>query len=240
MSVSEAATSLSSVHPDRKWPSLSEEELALMELRLDPWYEKIPEELIPHFIREAIRMGKEAARSHAGDWPLVKLVNTIISRNVRVRFHDRHPTEPHIRAQYTRKPPTIDVYRSSIDELRAFFSTFADGIRDEDLIRLHLFHEWFHHLEETSLGRTDLRLPRVPVGKRGPLTIRRPLHRTREIAAHAFTRQAMNLPWSPLLIDRLISLTRKGKSTSEIRESFQEIRGAAKRILHPDPPAPVE
>jgi hypothetical protein len=224
---------LSEIRIDRMWPVLSPAHLALLELRRDPYFDKIPEDRIPFYIEEAIRFGQEAAQSHASDWTLKELINRIIRSGVRVRFADRHPEDASVRAQYTRRPATIDVYRSSLDELREFFSNMGESVPEEELIRLHLFHEWFHHLEEKTYGRTDLFLPKVVVGRRGPFSVRKPIYRTREIAAHAFTQEAMVLEWSPSLIDQLISLARKGWSKSRIREHFHELKRKADALFAP-------
>ena len=77
-------------------------------------------------------------------------------------------------------------------------------MRREDLIALHLIHEWFHHLEVSRIGRTDLRLPQVVTTRLGPFPVRRPLKKTREIAAHAFVQEMMGLSFYPLLLDHLL------------------------------------
>ena len=114
------------------------------------------------------------------------------------------------------------MYRSSLEQLSRFFDTTGRPVRREDLIALHLVHEWFHHLEVRRIGRTDLRLPRVPTTRIGPVSLKQPLKKTREIAAHAFTQEVMGLSFYPLLLDRLLLHARPGLGQATDPHPFRE------------------
>ena len=130
---------------------------------------------------------------------MARLINRVIQSGVRDPFMERegHDSTGWIRAQYRRKPPTIEIYKPSLKQLGRFFRQSGYHVNPDDLIALHLYHEWFHHLESSSLGRTDHRLPKAEKKRWGPLVFRRRIHRLREIAAHAFTQSDSVCPGLP-------------------------------------------
>jgi hypothetical protein len=101
---------------------------------------------------------------------------------------------------------------------------------------MHLYHEWFHYLEEKKFGRTDFLLPKVTIKQWGPFTFKKPLYRTREIAAHTFTQKMLQLPWSPLLLDQLLLLRHEGWNRGQIREHFKQIRQRFDKIRQASKP----
>jgi hypothetical protein len=223
---------LNQVRLERTWPSLSTPALALAELEQDETHPLLSARLKFHLLQRALQLGEHAAdnRNYGGD--LARLMNRMIQSGVRVRFIDNQHGQNHwVRAQYLAKPKIIEINRASLDQLRHFFERSGDGVQEDDIIALHLYHEWFHHLETTRLGRADLRLPRAVKKRWGPITFRQPVRRTREIAAHAFTQKAMNLNWSPLLLDYLLLLTEKGWSVSKIRDHFAEMNDRYKALM---------
>ncbi|MFD1426387.1 hypothetical protein JOD24_002962 [Kroppenstedtia sanguinis] len=211
---------------ENNWPTLSPTVLALTELEQDETYPLLPEDRVTHYLEEAISFGKNAARGEQYEGDLAPLINRVIQSGVRIRFMEQkgQNSSSWIRAQYRRKPPTIEIYKPSLKQLKQFFRQSGYLIHPDDLIALHLYHEWFHHLESSSLGRTDHRLPKVEKKRWGPLVFRSRIHRLREIAAHAFTQSALNLSWSPLWLDHLLLLTDRGWSKSQIRDHFLQLQ----------------
>jgi hypothetical protein len=102
-------------------------------------------------------------------------------------------------------------------------------LHEEDIIAIHLYHEWFHFLEERKSGRTDLRLPKVIVSKTGSYKHKKTIAKTREIAAHAFTQRALQLSWSPLLLDYLLTYKKQGKEV--IRSQFKKMKESYELLL---------
>jgi hypothetical protein len=223
---------LSSLSFWREWPMLPLEHLAFMELKQDEVYTFIPQEKIYSYIKQAIQIGTELANRvlPSDKYTLTSLINDLMKQGIKIRFLPKHPTNIWVRAQYTHHPPTIHVYRSSLDQIHHFFQQTKETVIEEDLITLHLYHEWYHHLEEKRFGRTDLKLPKVVIKQWGPILLKKTVYRTREIAAHAFTQTAMKLDWSPLLLDHLLLLSHEGWSRSQIREHFQQIRQEVKQL----------
>ncbi|PTX59341.1 hypothetical protein C8P63_11236 [Melghirimyces profundicolus] len=228
---------LKTIPLEKFWPTLPADALAFTELEQDEMYPFLPTRLIPRYLEEAMAFGREAAKGESCGGDLTRLINRILRSGVRVDFVRRKVTDPGgwVRAQYRPKPPTIEIYRSSMDQLRTFFEQSVHRVAEDDLIALHLYHEWFHHLESTRFGRADHRLPKVRKKRWGPFVFRQRVYRLREIAAHSFTQETMELSWSPLWLDHLLLLTEKGWSKSRIREHFRQLNDRFEALIAPPP-----
>ncbi len=220
---------------EKNWPTLSPVVLALIELEQDEMYPLIPEQMISNYLEEAISFGENAARGELYEGDLARLINRVIQSGVKIRFVERegHDSTGWIRAQYRRKPPTIEIYKPSLKQLGRFFRRSGYHVNPDDLIALHLYHEWFHHLESSSLGRTDHRLPKAEKKRWGPFVLRRRIHRLREVAAHSFTQSALGLSWSPLWLDHLLLHSDQGWSKSQIRDHFQRLQEKYRSLTKP-------
>ncbi|MCS1351518.1 hypothetical protein [Mechercharimyces sp. CAU 1602] len=211
----------------RTWPTLDEVSLAYMELEQDSYFSLFSSADITTYIDRSLHYGKQAAQKIAlpTSSGLDELLNVVLRSGAAVRFDDGTSSQSHwVRAQYKPKEKQIVIYRSSLEQLRQFFARAHFNVSPDDLIALHLYHEWFHHLEVTRLGRTDRSLPKIIVHKWGPFKQRAYVERTREIAAHAFTQHALGISWYPSLLDHLLHYEEKGWSNGRIREHFQQIR----------------
>lgn len=217
---------LSSVALERLWPVLPAPVLALSELEQDEVYPHLNKRKIGTYLNRALSIGREAAREFRYEGNLKTLLNRMIQSGIRIRFQEGEaPQETGwVRAQYRTHPPTITVYRSSIEQLSHFFRTSGHTVRKDDLVALHLIHEWFHHLEMNRIGRTDLRLPKVPTRHLGPVALKQPVKKTREIAAHAFTQETMGLAFYPLLLDHLLLHNDRGWTKQQIRRHFEKMK----------------
>lgn len=214
--------SLRSLQIDRIWPVLSTESLSYLELQQDPYFIYIPQEQIQACLNQAIAHGQELANRQPRHTNYKNLLNDLLRQRITIRFHQQHPTNPTIRAQYTRKPPTIEIFRNSIQQMQSFFEQSISAIDEEELISLHLYHELFHHLEnQTKANRIRIQ---CTIKQWGPFAIKKELITVREIAAHAFTQSMMKLNWSPLLIDRLIDYFNQGWTNEQIREHFAKVK----------------
>jgi hypothetical protein len=222
---------LSFVYLDSIWPVIPLEVLAIAELEQDELFEHLPKNQIPFYIENSIQHGKDIAQSFASSsFELKELINKIIKQRVSIHLIQQHPTDHRIRAQYIKKPPRIQIYRTSIQQIKDFFLKMKLLVYEDDIIALHLLHEWFHHLEEKEYGQTDLLFPKIKVKQWGPFISTKTIRKTREIAAHSFTQTALNLKWSPLLLDYLLMLTQQGMDRIQIREHFQELKN---RFIYP-------
>lgn len=225
-------TSLKSVSLERIWPTVEAKVLAFSELKQDELYPNIRPNQIESYIEGALEFGRQAGSEYTYDGNLAPLMRYIAASDTRVSFLDEKVQDGDklIRAQYERKPANILVYRPSLEQMDRFFLKGGFRICQEDLMALHMCHEWFHHLEETRFGRTDRQLPKIVMRKVGPVAFRHPVESTREIAAHAFTQQVMGLSWYPLLLDVLIAQSDRKVNKAQIRDSFQRLKHEFEKV----------
>lgn len=218
---------------ERIWPVLNAEVLAYTELKDDELYPHIRPNQILSYIEGAMEFGRQSGIKYEYSGDLAPLMAHIVESGARVTFIDqkKHEGEKLVRAQYERKPANILVYRPSLEQMDHFFLKSGFRIRQEDFMALHMCHEWFHHLEETRLGRTDQQLPKLVMRKVGPVMFKQSVESTREIAAHAFTQQVMGLSWYPLLLDMLISQSERKVKKEQIRESFNSLKHEFERAV---------
>lgn len=216
--------SLRSLNVERIWPVLSPIHLAYLELKQDPYFTYLPKEKITEYLKVTITYGKEIASQQPKYNQLQDLLNHLLREHLRICFRQKHPNDPQIRAQYLSRPPTIEIFQNSIQQIQAFCARSIARIAETDLLILHLYHEYFHHLEVHTIQRADLRFAKCTVKQWGPFSFKKSLVSLREIAAHSFAQSMMELNWSPLLLDRLIHYTNLGWSNTQIREHFSEVR----------------
>jgi hypothetical protein len=208
----------SNFHLDNSWPRLDRYSLSLLELQRDPYYTYLPEEEVSTYVEKAIEVGIAAATNYIMMDHLT-FFRRVMQAGLRIQLCASHPEQPTIRAQYHRKKQTIFIYKNSMTEIKQWIPHATEL----DLLALHTYHEWFHHLETTTLGKTDRQLPAVTIKRNGPFIKKRRLAHLREIAAHAFTETALRLDWSPLLLDQYRYHLEQGRSKAQIRELFYAI-----------------
>ncbi|SHE51498.1 hypothetical protein SAMN05444392_101801 [Seinonella peptonophila] len=214
--------SLRFIKMEQLCPVLPLEVLSFQEMKNEQTLESVQMDQLPELIQDAIRMGKLAVERRPTLANLTDLINHLLKQKIQVRFLDRHPTDQHVRAQYqTGKHPCITIYRSSIQQMERFFRQQLAPVDPKELYMLHLFHEWFHHLEEVEIGRIDRKLAKQYRQRRFQRIV---IPQVREIAAHAFTQQMMNLSWSPLLLDHLLSFQKQPHSSISLREHFHQLK----------------
>lgn len=216
-------------------PYLDPKILAYEELKQDAHFSYLPHDAIPKLIDSILKTGRQVAQQQPNFSELKQLVNHLLKQGVRIHFAPVHPLDASVRAQYQhRHPRQITIYQRSLTEMQQFFQALIGIVPVEELIRLHLYHEWFHHLEESQVGRIDQRYAHLSCKRWGPkqwFTQKKPLLAAREIAAHAFTQEMMNLSWSPLLLDQWIAHFKQGDSTAKMREQFWERKKEYQTLL---------
>lgn len=213
---------------------ISVEALAYHELKQDPSFMYVQRENVCHLVKKLIHFGKQTAQKQVEIHSLQKLINQLLKDKICIHFAESHPEDISIRATYSKKKkPTISIYRQSIQQIQQFFQKELTLVDEQDLYLLHLLHEWFHHLEETSVGRADHRYAKYSRKLWGPkqvFTQKMPLSRAREVAAHAFTQEKLQLKWSPLLLDHLLHQQQCGLTVPQIQEKLSELENAYTQI----------
>jgi len=132
-----------------------------------------------------------------------------------------------LRAQidFATNPPEIIIYSSSLSEMQQALETVMGHQESPDLDRLidiHLAHEFYHYLEYKSGRFTNELLEPIDVLKLGFYTKRSSVVKCSEIAAHAFCKEIMGLPYLPNLLDYVYLIENKTMSIEQFRHNMQE------------------
>lgn len=235
-SLSITTPSIRRVTLDPTWPTLDLPILAYAELEKDEMFPLMDQASIPNYINQSIKKGQIAAQRFGKGITFKNLINKLLKEHVQIAFVPQLGIQGTVRAVYHKKNRRIEISRDSIQQIRSFFSEMGFFISEEDISLMHLVHEWFHHLEESTIGRTDKALPGVQYKRFGPFAWRKKVATCREIAAHTFTQAVLELSWSPLLLDYLLTFREQGESVPSIRHHFQQLKQRAIAALEPPTP----
>lgn len=183
--------------------SLSGEAFALVLLRQDPVFGRIPPEQYGYYVRQGIRAGQQAAEQ----WTLPALARRLAQDGVTVcRSGETPPLDIH--SEYcpaeNGRGPVIRLYLPTLEKIRAAAQSRGVPVTMEQLEQLHLAHEFYHHLEHCDGSDVSLTSEPVEVRLLGIIRRSRAVRSLREIAAHAFARAVCASPCHPLAWDWLL------------------------------------
>lgn len=222
---------------------LTDEVLAHAELTKDPLYRKIPRDRLAYYVDRSLHRGREVAQASRG----MSIRELYRSEGLRYEITDRSGTfhQLSLRAQidFNKTPPEVVIYAASLrgmaDAYRAIMSPGEQAQRpssrqDDELERLvdiHLAHEFFHYLEYRAGQFTNDMLEPVEVFRLGRRLVKRSsVVQCSEIAAHAFCKEMMDLPFLPNVLDYAF-LLQTGSLSEEAFcrevESWKRSRAAA-------------
>ena len=173
-------------------------------LRRDPLFYRIPLSEVSMLTGSALERGKETAaavyKKHHTDDPL-RLAHLM---GIRILFDITYaPARPlTVLSRYIEKPPTIIIYESALRMCREKTTRLPLKQRSllAELTRICAAHEIYHHIERTTFDFIDLTYC-VPILNLGFLKIEKSIRSLSEIAAHAFARRLLALPFLPCCID---------------------------------------
>ncbi|MBJ9989816.1 hypothetical protein [Paenibacillus sp. S28] len=193
---------------------LTDEVLAHAELTKDPLYRKIPQDRLAYYVDRSLQRGREAAQACRG----MSIRELYRREGLRYEITDRSGTfhQLSLRAQidFNQTPPEVVVYAASLrgmaDAYRAVMSPGEQAQRSstpqddelERLVDIHLAHEFFHYVEYRAAQFTNDMLEPVEVFRLGRRLVKRSsVVQCSEIAAHAFCKEMMGLPFLPNVLD---------------------------------------
>lgn len=162
--------------------------LAYLELRKDTFFHKIPTEKIRYYIDGALAYGKQLAvtvdfvdSSELCDRLGVTVIKEITGKTETVRGT----------LELVKNKKTIRMYQQSLRQVAR-----DHNITLAQLEEAVLLHELFHLLEEQTRSTTE-QLERVETMQFLGFKRTAAVRQTREIAAHAFVKERMQLPFLP-------------------------------------------
>lgn len=162
--------------------------LAYLELRKDTFFHKIPTEKIRYYIDGALAYGKQLAvtadfvdPSELCDRLGVMVIKEITGKTETVRGT----------LELVKNKKTIRMYQQSLRQVAR-----DHNITLAQLEEAVLLHELFHLLEEQTRSTTE-QLERIETMQFLGFKRTAAVRQTREIAAHAFVKERMQLPFLP-------------------------------------------
>ncbi|KJB87681.1 hypothetical protein AZ66_11865 [Paenibacillus sp. E194] len=206
---------------------LTDEVLGCMELRQDPLFHKLPPEKIPYYVRESLQAGRLAAATYKG------LGIRGMCRDAGLRYEITeasgkfHNVSFRAQIDFTKTTPEIILYASSLEGMRTVCQEilgerFSRSAADLDLlVDIHLAHEFYHWLEYREQIFTNEKLERIEVFKLGPYTRKSSVVQCCEIAAHAFCKELLGLPFLPNLLDYAYMIREQQLATGDFMEQIQ-------------------
>ena len=162
--------------------------LAYLELRKDTFFHKIPTEKIRYYIDGALAYGKQLAvtvdfvdSSELCDRLGVMVIKEITGKTETVRGT----------LELAKNKKTIRMYQQPLRQIARDHNIMLAQLEEAVLL-----HELFHLLEEQTRSTTE-QLERVETMQFLGLKRTAAVRQTREIAAHAFVKEPMQLPFLP-------------------------------------------
>lgn len=183
--------------------------LAYLELRKDTFFHKIPTEKICYYIDGALAYGKQLAvtvdfvdSSELCDRLGVMVIKEITGKTETVRGT----------LELAKNKKTIRMYQQPLRQIAR-----DHNITLAQLEEAVLLHELFHLLEEQTRSTTE-QLERVETMQFLGFKRTAAVRQTREIAAHAFVKERMQLPFLPNYWDYSWDVEDKRESLLAIEE----------------------
>lgn len=182
---------------------VSDEIMAYLELTEDCQFIHIHPTAYPLYITKSMEIAKTAANKYKDS----NLASLLKEDSVAVCYHEQEYTAstPYSQIQselfYTKEKKRIDIYTTILREKQSAVEAFGLSVSLEDLLRLHLAHEFYHFLEFKTENPTYQQLPRVTKKCFGILPLHSYVIRTNEIVAHQFAKELCHFPIHPKLMD---------------------------------------
>ena len=183
--------------------------LAYLELRKDTFFHKIPTEKIRYYIDGALAYGKQLAvtvdfvdSSELCDRLGVTVIKEITGKTETVRGT----------LELVKNKKTIRMYQQSLRQVAR-----DHNITLAQLEEAVLLHELFHLLEEQTRSTTE-QLERIETMQFLGFKRTAAVRQTREIAAHAFVKERMQLPFLPNYWDYSLDVEDTRESLLAIEE----------------------
>ena len=188
--------------------------LAYLELRKDTFFHKIPTEKIRYYIDGALAYGKQLAvtadfvdPSELCDRLGVMVIKEITGKTETVRGT----------LELAKNKKTIRMYQQPLRQI-----AHDHNITLAQLEEAVLLHELFHLLEEQTRSTTE-QLERVETMQFLGFKRTAAVRQTREIAAHAFVKERMQLPFLPNYWDYSWEVEDTRESLLAIEEEFRSV-----------------
>ncbi|UYP01153.1 hypothetical protein OF820_05570 [Oceanotoga sp. DSM 15011] len=202
---------------------IDDEIMSFAELKEDQVFSKIEKKELLNYIKKPINIGKEEALIYKNK----SIEDLCYEFGIKINFINKSQDKDliAIRADYCDYDKNINIYTDSIYKMASSFKSLNfNNINSDDIINIHLAHEFFHFLEYNKIGLVNEKLPKVIninfLGIKKFSTVLK----TREIGAHIFCKNMMNLKFHPKCIDYIYLISSKQLKIEEILKYFNDLK----------------
>lgn len=202
--------------------TFSDEFLAYLELKQDMFFSKIPTEKIHYYIETALEIGREYGKQYAE-----KSVQQLYQENqinIQIEEHDGEFFKVKLRAQFetdSKGHNQVYLYKQSIRPLAV-----ANKLTEAEMTKIILAHEFFHFVEYGLKKTIGEQLAAVETFRLLGLSRKAHITRASEIAANAFTKTLLGLPYLPNYYDYHFLVATEQMTIAELEveyELFQQL-----------------
>jgi len=195
---------------------LTDEILSLLELKEDRLFDKIPKEKIIYYINESNKIGRDTAIKYKNE-DIEKLLK---DNGVKVSIKDYCQSKKlDIRGEiiFEEKERQIIIYKNSIEQIVETLKGYGLNISKKEVYNIHLAHELYHFLEFKNEENTNYLLDKIDINFCRIIKRKSTILKTREIAAHAFCKELLNLKFHPKLLDYIYLIENKKIDLKEFK-----------------------
>jgi predicted Zn-dependent protease with MMP-like domain len=164
--------------------------LAYIELAKDKIFRKLPEQEKMNLIREVLLIGDETAKRILAEYKINDPRKIAAQLGVKVLGEGQGKK---LRSEYRKEKKEIVVYRKFHEKL---LREVHSAELSENLIKILVAHELFHHLESSQLGEIYKQF-RFKSWQFGPWVKHKYIKGLSDVAAQAFTESLLGIEISP-------------------------------------------
>ncbi|MGO5159220.1 MULTISPECIES: hypothetical protein [unclassified Bilifractor] len=196
----------------------------------EPLERKFDAEARKHYIAEANTCGRKEAGVLKAELEQYGILALIKKHGFNMEFPDMPNGGGHvIFAQFT-EPDKITVFRDCTKKAAALIQNeHLEGLlKGKDLEKILLAHEFFHAMEYQKRESIYTMTETIELLKR-PFSNRSRIVALSEMAAMAFAKELLDLPYSPYVLDVLLIYGYNKKAASALYEEMLEAAGIKER-----------
>lgn len=193
---------------------------AYLDLKEDIMFEHITD--LNSYIKESFWIAEQAASR----FEQVDFETLLCKFNVQIRLqeHDFNDSFSQIQSQiiYKNKHKCIDLYLPCIREKKEALNHFGYAISLEELLHIHLAHEFYHFYEFEFKKHTEELLPAVSYRFLGMFSQKAFVRKCSEVSAHRFAQLICHTSIHPKLMDYYYYIYKNMYTTEKVNDILEQ------------------
>ncbi|ALC80367.1 MULTISPECIES: hypothetical protein [Bacillus] len=217
----------------RSLESLDDQLLAYLELKKDLLFHRIPSDKIYYYVTRSLEIGRKKAQSF-----LHKDIKSLCKQNqLEIEISDSigvfHQVKFRAEIIFTKKKSKIKIYKPSLVELIEAYNLISETeLTYQDVLSIHLAHEFYHYLEYREKQFTNELLDKVDALKIGPYKKKSTVVSCSEIAAHSFCKELIGIDFLPNLFDSIYLVHKNMWTVQDFENHFRKTKKEWEQVLH--------